>query len=145
MKTITLTKGFVALVDDEDYEWLSQWKWQYGEHGPRAFRHDRSTHNTNLSMHRVIMNAPVGIELDHINRIGLDNRRSNLRLATRRQNSANQSKKKNATASKYKGVGLHQGKYWYASVRISGKRIHLGHFPTELEAAHAYDDAARKE
>ena len=100
MKKIKLTQGKVALVDDGDFEWLSQWKWTY-KNGGYAYRSIGS--KGHIFLHRAIMKSPKNLEIDHINGNGLDNRRSNLRFATHKQNIRNQQKQKNRT-SKYKGV-----------------------------------------
>ena len=89
-------------------------------------------------MHRVILNAPPGREVDHINRNGLDNRRSNLRLATHAQNEANKPPR-----GEYKGAyWCKKSGRWRASIRVDGRLRHMGRFATREEAARVYDDAA---
>ena len=116
MKKIKLSKGKVALVDNEDYIWLNQWKWHFMA-GGYAMRHLRISEDKNsklIYMHRQILNTPKGLESDHINRNKLDNRKENLRVATRSQNNMNRKKRINCT-SKYKGVSWHkQRKKWQA-------------------------------
>jgi len=93
-------------------------------------------------MHRVIMRAPKGVMCDHRNHNGLDNRKSNLRLCTSAQNQYNKKPKKDC-ASKYKGVVRRKDcKKWRAKIGFKGKRIHLGYFDDEMDAAMAYDDKA---
>ncbi|MGB7583176.1 MAG: AP2/ERF family transcription factor [Sedimentisphaerales bacterium] len=88
------------------------------------------------------MNAPKGTLVDHQNSDKLDNRRANLRLATNSQNQCNRRKTKN-TSSQYKGVCLCPEKtHWYANIKHKGKKIWLGSFTSEIEAALAYDKAA---
>jgi hypothetical protein len=94
-------------------------------------------------MHRLITGAPAGVEVDHRNGNGLDNRRSNLRLATTSQNQGNQ-RLSRANTSGFKGVhwDKHRAK-WKASIAGDNNDKHLGHFTDPSEAAHAYDSAAR--
>ena len=89
MKTIPLTQGKVAIVDDEDYTWLMQWKWHssYGY----AMRRERtwSGKQKGIFMHRVVNKTPLGLETDHINRNKLDNRKENLQSVTHQENTCN--------------------------------------------------------
>lgn len=151
MKTIPLTRGQVALVDDADFEWLSQWKWCAYPRKQRETKYDavrkiRANDKPKaILMHRLILNAPEGMEVDHIDGNPLDNQRHNLRLATDAQNSRNAGKRKRGgiSSSEYKGVYWEQqrGK-WKAQIRVNNKQVYLGYFTDELEAAYAYDDAA---
>lgn len=149
MKEIKLTKGKVALIDDEDYEYLSRWRWKAlnGKGDWCAVRNTRAkvkSKYVTLYMHRVIMDAPKGMTVDHINRNGLDNRRSNLRLATRRENQRNRGPVKDS-ASKYKGVVFDKrNKKWKAQINTGECNKFLGYFDTPEEAAKVYDEAAKK-
>jgi len=94
-------------------------------------------------MHRQIVCAPKHLFVDHINGDGLDNRRENIRLATKRQNSQNMVRKRPNKTSRFKGVSKsqhHNG--WRATIKVNGARIHLGYFKDESDAARAYDAAA---
>ena len=142
-KEIQLTKGKVALVDEENYEYLSQWKWYYSG-GYAMWRSQIDGVKTTLLMHRLIMNTPEGMDTDHINRNKLDNRKENLRMSTRVQNSANKARQKN-NKSGYKGVSWFKaGNLWTARVQEGGKLKYCGYFKDVLDAAHAYDAEAKK-
>jgi hypothetical protein len=135
-KLIPLTKGDFAIVDNKDYDYLIQFKWQ-SSHGYAK----RDVKRKNVMMHRVINNTPDGMETDHINH----NRRSNLRTVTHMQNSANRRRHKDKEFGQYKGsLWTPLLKRWRSVIFIDGKRIYLGIFDTELEAAIAYDDYAKE-
>src|SRR5690348_10789113 len=121
-KSISLTQGKSALVDDEDYEYLNQWKWHAyrSKHTWYASRKG-SDHKTHIDMHRMIMCAAAGVLVDHINRDGLDNRRKNLRLCTVGQNNHNRGINKNSKTG-YKGVLLMKKSY-VASINANNRRI----------------------
>jgi len=145
VKEIQLTQGKVALVDDEDYDWLNQWKWFAHKEGNNWYVR-RKYKGKMLRMHRVILGLTQenDIEVDHINRIGSDNRRDNLRICNHSQNMKNYSKKKE-TSSQYKGVTwVKNRKKWQVSIKANGKNIWLGYFLFEELAALAYDFAALK-
>lgn len=146
MKEIFLTKGKVAFVDDDDYEWLSKQKWYATNNGKkrelwyakRSFK--QRGKNKSQTMHVSIMNPGKGFEVDHIDGYGLNNQRSNLRIVTHRINCHNS--RHFPGTSKYKGVSK-SDKKWRAMIRNDGRKIHLGYFETEIEAAKAYDVKAK--
>jgi hypothetical protein len=129
MKKINLTRGKVAMVDDADYDWLSEYKWHF-----KASAAYTKIKKKTISMHRLIMNAPEGMEVDHINHNRFDNRRENLRLCTKSQNQWNGILRKDNTSG-YRGVSyVKRDKVWQAYIRIFGKGLHLGTYKTKSEA-----------
>lgn len=150
MKKIVLTKGKFVLVDDSDYEWLSQWKWQYNVNG-YATRGKyikgsgrKNQRNSLIYMHRIIMNTSEKMEVDHINGKGLDNRKSNLRNCTFSQNRMNSRVRKDSKSG-YKGIRFVENrKKWYVSIATNRKRIFLGYYVNKTEAIESYNQAARK-
>ncbi len=148
-RRIPLTQGKYAIVDPEDYPRLSKHKW-YVVRSPRSDYAARYVtigyrRQTTVRMHRVIMNARPGQFIDHINHNGLDNRKANLRLASNAQNSWNKRKQRGNHSSKYKGVSFFKRENkWTARIQANGKKIFLGIFKNEIDAAKAYDAAARK-
>lgn len=165
MRLIPLTQGEYAMVDDEDYDFLSQWKWHCSnERGRkyacrRQYRKDGSRRSKILKMHRVILGLTNPKKLgDHKDGNGLNNQRNNIRKATHKQNLRNRHTVRFLT-SKYKGVykyistSSYRGKsykyvYWRSSITVNGKEKGLGHFKYdkngETDAAKAYDEAAKK-
>lgn len=140
MPEISLTRGKVAFADAADMDLLSNYKWSFN--GRYAQAVDRQSGKV-VKMHRVIMQPPANLEVDHINGNMLDNRRANLRLATRRQNARNRRLSKDNTSG-YKGAQWHaQLGRWQGRIKVNGKFISLGVFDTAEAAGRAYDDAAR--
>jgi len=144
MKEIKLNRGFSAKVDDEDYDFLNQWKWYaftnkytfYAVRQPSRKEGPRKL----IFMHRIIINTPENLEVDHIDHNGLNNQKINLRNCTRGQNQKNRINKK-VFSSPYKGV-FYDRKYIRSVIYLKHKAIHLGTFKTEESAALAYNKAA---
>ena len=147
VREIELSQGMVALVDDNDYEELAQHRWYAHREGRTYYarRHGPMAGGTwpTIRMHREIIDAPHGIQVDHINGDGLDNRRDNLRIATNLQNGANRTHKQRGRTSRFLGVDWYSrlGK-WRARIMINYKDTHLGYFDREVDAALAYNEAA---
>jgi hypothetical protein len=151
MQYIELTKGYVAAVDSIDYERVSEHKWYakvrtridgtFAVYAIRAVCKEGGG-NTTQGMHRFILNTPSGMETDHINGNGLDNRRTNLRVCTCSENQRNQ-RPQEGKSSKFKGVtwGKRKG-MWRAQINSSLGYRDLGYFSEETAAAQAYDTEA---
>jgi hypothetical protein len=151
MKAIPLTQGFVARVDDADYQCVTAFKWRALVDRRRnkvyAVRKTRGPHSSrkSLYMHREILGVTdPQVKVDHRNGDSLDNRRANLRKCVNGENVANSVKRRDGQSSKYKGVCWHKRDCKFqASIRVHGRTIHLGTFADEVQAAQAYDIAAR--
>ena len=138
---INLPCGNVTLVDKEDFNFLSRWRWKYGHGGVTRWTSVEGK-QFHVSMHREITNCPKGLEVDHINRNPLDNRRLNLRITNRLGNCMNTGPMEGKT-SVFKGVHWHtKKKRWIAKIMKHGKRIQAGVFTDEVKAAEAYDQLA---
>jgi hypothetical protein len=151
MKYIPLTKGKVSIVDDEDFRWLSQWKWQYLQNKNGYAIRDLGR----KYLHREIMHCPKGKQVDHINHNTLDNRKENLRICTGAENHHNIIRK-SLPESGYRGVknfnkqrkklwiAKKGNRPWSASIMVNRKYIYLGCYFTKEEAAKVYNEAAVK-
>ena len=139
-RTIPLTKGNVAIVDEADYEWLSQFNWSTCTstkglpYAGRTVRVDGKPYT--LLMHRLIMGATERQEVDHWDGNRLNNSRDNLRWCTRSQNQQNRGKT-NKNTSDSKGVYHVRGR-WIVAIRIDGRLAHIGSFATQEEAVAVY-------
>lgn len=151
-KKIKLTQGKYALVDAEDFEWLSQWKWFYHLH-PKDKTGYACTNGKYIGGKRLpktrMHNLIFGKRVDHINGNGLDNRRKNLREADTFQQAYNKGVQKHKKTLGCKGVSItrdHNGvqKYWIARITVRGERIYLGTFKNHIAASRAYIKAAKK-
>jgi len=152
-KKIPLNHGRVALVDDDDYAWLNKYAW-YADWNPhtqsyyamRTVRYGKRKYNKKrkIYMHREILNAQLGQQVDHKSHDTEDNRKANLRLCTNAQNSYNQKRCKKGS-SQYKGTCWYKPyQKWMARLQYKGRQYFLGYFTVEAEAAQAYDAAALK-
>jgi len=151
MRHLVLSKGHIAIVDDEDYEMVSTVKW----HAQEARRKDGTLRvyaarkigrpdgsRELVLLHRVITGAPKGMEVDHADGNALNNCRANLRVCTKHENQRNQ-RPQGGRSSALKGVSWHKrDKAWYAYISINDKQTYLGKFLSEREAGMAYDRAA---
>lgn len=143
------SEGKFTIVDPSDFYLLNAFDWltcgrDNNLYAARVIRSKTGQLNTIL-MHRQILNAPPGLLVDHSNTNSLDNRRSNLRLATPSQNSCNSRRDKSKTYSRYRGVSFCKRKQkWFAAIRNQGRKLWLGYFDNEIDAALAYNQAAIK-
>jgi hypothetical protein len=150
-RKIKLTQGKFAIVDAEDFEQLNKFKW-YPEKSRRTFyaiRNEKKQGCGNkqiiVKMHRLIMNSPPDLSIDHINHNGLDNRKANLRIVSQTQNVWNARKWATKCSSRYKGVNFTKmNNKWRAKIMHKRKWFNLGYFDDEESAARAYDAKARE-
>lgn len=140
-----LTRGYVTLVSPEDANLIEDMDWHAGHCRPRSMYAVRRGRSCTEALHRKIASAGEVDVVDHINRNGLDNRRPNLRLCKTAENIRNASPPKRRTGSptRFKGVSR-EDRAWVARIFVDQKRIRLGRYKTDVEAAIIYDKAARK-
>jgi hypothetical protein len=145
MREIKLTQNQVAVVDDDDYERLNQFKWCISRTGKLSYAMRNSPRikgkRHRIYMHHAVIGTPPnGLQVDHKNGQGVDNRKENLRIVTPRQNVGN--KKNITTTSKHPGIAWNKGMgKWVACIYIKRKPNHLGYFIDEKEAFEAYKKA----
>lgn len=145
MAIIRLTRGKVAVIDDDDFTKVNQHKWHCNNHGYAMSWFRTSDGKRSLvSMHRFILSTPKGLLTDHINLDKLDNRKENLRVCTATQNECNKDLSKR-NKSGYKGVSFDSrtGK-WRVAIKANGKFLRLGRHKNILDAAREYNENAIK-
>jgi hypothetical protein len=157
-KEVQLTRGYVALVDDEEYRAVSMHSWHVKVYvrkdGSKLVYAETSVKVgfkkwTTKRMHRMVLNAAPETIIDHIDGEGLNNQKSNLRFATQFENTRNARAKTSilrmAVTSNFKGVHYDVERFaWVSRIRLRGRSKFLGRFATEVEAAQAYDSAAKE-
>lgn len=143
MKKISVGWNKYALVDDEDYNMLMEYKWRTRMSGGKRYAVSKGSYNKSVIMHRLILGLTDSkVYCDHINGFTLNNQRCNLRAVTPSQNQMN---KKASGASKYLGVSWRElSKKWISQITVYGKKKYLGSFDSELEAAIIYNIVARR-
>ena len=146
MMEIRLLNGIITLVDDEDFEYLNQWKWYFhpGRNTAYAFRNERMKKNKTIYMHRIIANALGRLQVDHIDGNGLNNQRNNLRLCTAKENSHHLKRKSNNTSGYTGVVWIKRINRWGARIETNGKQIYICVSKNPVDAARAYDNKARE-
>ena len=148
-RKIPLTRGKFAIVDPEEYERLAKYKWFLSSSPTSSYaarwKYSRSGRpRKKIWMHRKVIDIPKHMLCDHINGNGLDNRAANLRPANVSQNLCNRPKTKAKTRSKYKGLEWDKiQRKWKVRIQCDGKKIYLGSFSNEIDAAKAYDKKAK--
>jgi hypothetical protein len=142
-KEIPLTRGKVAVIDEDMHELISKYKWHYRTDGYAARGETKNKHKKTIFMHNAVLNPPNGTLCDHINGDTLDNRRVNLRIVTKLQNNIHSQRHRN-NLSGYKGVGWNKGSNkWEVRIKHHGKVHRVGYYVDKEEAAKAYDKVAR--
>lgn len=139
MKSIPLTQGKFAIVDEDNFDILSKYKWHYDNHTGYA---RASVNGKWCFLHRFVMNAQKGQIIDHVDCVKLNCQKINLRFCTRSQNESNK-KTPPSNTSGYRGVSWNKEKQKYdAQIKIGGKHKHLGRFNKSIDAAREYNKAA---
>lgn len=148
---IPLTQGKVAVIDFSDFETVRKYKWHAHQRGRCWYAGSGALKG--MQMHRLLLGAPRGVGVDHLDGDGLNNQRHNLRLASKTQNGQAARRKAINASSKFRGVNLKTYVWrgsnkctlrWTAQIRLNKKSIHIGYFSSEEAAARAYDKKARE-
>lgn len=144
--------GKIVLVDDSDFDTVSKFKWYLKDNGYAVAYKYENAKGSYIWMHRLILDTPAGFDTDHVNHNKLDNRKENLRICSRSENSMNKGKARNYKYSKYKGVSYTNKAsskssrdyfYWTANIKVNGKRYsRVG--KSEQDAAMKYNELARQ-
>ncbi len=146
-REIELTQGKIAIVDDEDFKLVSDYKWHANQDRNTWYALTNIKKNgkrRTLRMHQLILDIPEDMQADHIDHDGLNNSRCNLRLVTHQQNNFNR-KSNECSSSQYKGIcWINLRQKWKAQIKIDGENKHLGYFANGKDAAQAYNKAALK-
>lgn len=150
-RELPLSRGLVSLVDDADYDWLSQWRWHVcycpqmrSFYARREFKDNGKRHTLHLHREICALKPKDGLVVDHANHDTLDNRRSNLRVVTQRANSWNRQRNRDSVTG-FKGVSFQPKRNIYqARINFCGNKMSLGYFRTPEEAAAAYRDASKR-
>lgn len=143
MREIKLTQNKIAFVDDEDFDFLSKFKW-YAVKGSRTYYASRFVERKEIRMHNILIKHKKRNFIDHIDHNGLNNQKSNLRVCTKQQNNMNKLPMKGGT-SKFLGVCWSQrAKKWRSTITHNGKNIHIGYYANEVDAAKAYNAMAKE-
>lgn len=149
MKKISLTKGFEAIIDDEDFDKVSRYRW-YSDVKKRRVYAGRSERGDDglprsISMHRFILGHCGNLGVDHIDGNGLNNQKSNLRICTQTENLRAFQRKRHSATSKYRGVSWSSDrKKWLSQIVVNKKTINLGRYEDDMDAAKSYNIAAEK-
>lgn len=140
MIEIELSKGFKAIIDDEDLEKVSICSWHFDRYAKSNIWLPKERKNKAVYMHRIIMDAPKGMDVDHINGNKLDNRKANLRVCTRSDNLHNSPNKspKSKLQGAYRELNRGDGCKWFSTISVRGKTKRLGRYTTAEKAHEAY-------
>jgi hypothetical protein len=149
MKRIKLNLNKFALVDDSDFLLVKDFKWYFNpyKNSVSAKMEKGIKNRRRIYLHRLIINPKKGMEVDHINGNGCDNRRKNLRICTHSENLKNQKIRINNTCGFKGAYYMKSGKRprrWMAAITVNGKQKYLGYFSSAVEAGRAYNIAAAK-